>query len=195
VWWFGESLGGILTGSTPLMGLPGAVVLYGLIAVLLWPTEPANERPMTSPAMSGPLGATVPRVLWLALWGSFTYFLLLPANRAPSQIGQGLTFTDGQPGWVTDFMDDVARLAGGHGTEISIVLATLCALVAIGVFVRRITRASLVVAGALGCLFWISEGFGGILTGHGTDPNSGPLLVLLAACYWPRPQSDALERT
>src|SRR5260370_25974330 len=27
-WWFGESLGGTLTGSPPLTGVPGALVLY-----------------------------------------------------------------------------------------------------------------------------------------------------------------------
>ena len=27
--------------------------------------------------------------------------------------------------------------------------------------------------------------FGGILTGQGTDPNTGPLLILLAAAFWP----------
>jgi hypothetical protein len=32
---------------------------------------------------------------------------------------------------------------------------------------------------------WIAEGLGGILTGGGTDPNSGPLLALLALAYWP----------
>jgi hypothetical protein len=33
---------------------------------------------------------------------------------------------------------------------------------------------------------WVAgEDFGGILTGHATDPNSGLLLVLLAAVFWP----------
>jgi hypothetical protein len=31
----------------------------------------------------------------------------------------------------------------------------------------------------------VAEDFGGIFTGDGTDPNSGLLLVLLAAVYWP----------
>src|ERR1700760_3571331 len=39
VWWFGESFGGIFTGLSPLEGLPGAVVLYALISVLLWPSS------------------------------------------------------------------------------------------------------------------------------------------------------------
>ena len=33
---------------------------------------------------------------------------------------------------------------------------------------------------------WVlTENLGGILTGTGTDPNTGPLLILLAAAYWP----------
>jgi hypothetical protein len=31
----------------------------------------------------------------------------------------------------------------------------------------------------------VGENFGGMFTGSGTDPNSGPLLALLAVTYWP----------
>ena len=187
VWWFGESLGGILTGSTPLAGLPGGVVLYALIAVLLWPAPRAPARQPLSPARSGPLGGTVPNLLWLALWGSFAYYLLRPANRAPAAIGQVFSVTDGQPGWLTAVMNDLSRLAGQRGTEISIVLAVLCGLVAVGVLATATLRTALIMAAGLALLFWIAEGLGGIFTGQGTDPNTGPLLVLLAACFWPHP--------
>ena len=40
VWWFGEGLGGVLNGGAdPLSGGPGAVIIYALIAVLLWPAD------------------------------------------------------------------------------------------------------------------------------------------------------------
>ncbi len=40
VWWFGEGLGGVLNGGAdPLNGAPGAVILYALLAVLLWPAD------------------------------------------------------------------------------------------------------------------------------------------------------------
>src|SRR5215471_1907770 len=55
IWWFGESLGGILTGTSPLAGLPGAVVLYALIAIVLWPNGSAAHEP-TSAAAAGALG-------------------------------------------------------------------------------------------------------------------------------------------
>jgi hypothetical protein len=35
-------------------------------------------------------------------------------------------------------------------------------------------------------VIWVfGEAFGGIMAGGATDPNSGPLLVLLALTYWP----------
>src|SRR5215469_14183572 len=38
VWWFGEGFDGVLTGTAnPVSGAPGAVLLYALLAVLLWP--------------------------------------------------------------------------------------------------------------------------------------------------------------
>jgi hypothetical protein len=184
VWWFGESLGGILTGSSPLAGFPGAVVLYALIAILLWPARSFAHQP-TSAAAAGPLGATGANFLWLALWGGFAHYLLLPANRASDAITHVLSAADGQPKWVAATMTMFAHAAEHRGTQISVVLAAVCAGVALGIFGRRARRPVLVVAAGLGLLFWIAEGFGGIFTGQGTDPNTGPLLILLAACYWP----------
>src|SRR5690348_13976486 len=38
VWWLGEGLGGLLTGTaSPVNGAPGAALLYAITAVLLWP--------------------------------------------------------------------------------------------------------------------------------------------------------------
>src|ERR1700751_3265242 len=40
VWGFGEGLGGGLSGGAdPLNGAPGAVIIYALLAVLLWPAD------------------------------------------------------------------------------------------------------------------------------------------------------------
>ena len=193
VWWFGESLGGIFTGASPLAGFPGAVVLYALIAVLLWPAaqkpdgQALARKPasLASPATSGLPGGRWANALWLVLWGSFAYFLLLPDNRAPDAIAQILSTTDGQPAWIVSLMDGMSSLVGERGTEISVVLAVACGLVAVGVLVRPAIKPALAVSILLGLFFWIAEGAGGIFTGQGTDPNTGLLLILLAACYWP----------
>ena len=194
VWWFGESLGGILTGSTPLAGVPGAVFLYALIAVLLWPTARPPSGRRTSVATASPVGARAAKLAWLALWGSFAYYLLLPANRAPDAISAQLANADGQPGWITAVMNGLSRAADHRGFAISLVLAILCAGVASAVLTRSLLRPALVLAISLGLLFWIAEGFGGVFTGRGTDPNSGLLLILLAACYWPRQAHEGLQR-
>jgi hypothetical protein len=51
---------------------------------------------------------------------------------------------------------------------------------------------------ALGLLWLIGQSLGGLTTGEATDPNIGPLLVLLAAALWPRtalpPASDRPPR-
>jgi hypothetical protein len=194
VWWFGESLGGIFTGASPLAGFPGAVVLYALIAVLLWPagrtpdgqTQACKPISPASPATSGPLGGRWARLLWLVLWGSFAYSLLLPDNRAPDAIAQIFSTTDGQPAWMVSLMNGMSSLAAQRGTEISVVLATACALVAVGALVKPASKSALAMAVVLALFFWLAEGLGGIFTGEGTDPNTGLLLILLAVCYWPR---------
>jgi len=110
VWWFGESLGGILTGTSPLAGLPGAVVLYALIAIVLWPPRSGTHEP-TSAAAAGTIGNSSANFLWLALWGCFAHYLLLPANRAPDAITHIFSAADGQPRWVAATMALFAQAA------------------------------------------------------------------------------------
>jgi hypothetical protein len=186
VWWLGEGLGGILAGGSPLMGVPGAVILYALIALLVWPGRDDPQTARLAPALRGPLGPVIPRLAWLTLWACFGWYLLLPGNRAPggvSRIFSGAAASD--PGWLKPAASSLAGLTAGHGLAVSIMLYVLCGLTALGIFSARTTRPALVLAGLLGLVFWVAEGFGGLSTGRATDPNSGPLLILLAACFWP----------
>ncbi|MGH9077052.1 MAG: hypothetical protein ACRDY0_06310 [Acidimicrobiales bacterium] len=183
VWWFGEGLGGVLGGASPLSGAPGAVVLYVLVAVLAWP---GGREAGGSVATSGPLGRVVPCLAWAGLWESFTYLLLLPANRAPGALSAMLAGeAAGEPGWVASLDHDLARLLAGHGATVSAVLALACALVAVSVLSPVLVRPGLVAAGVVAAAIWVGEDFGTIFTGSGTDPNSGPILALLAATFWP----------
>jgi len=193
VWWFGEGLGGIFTGASPLAGEPGGVLLYALIALLLYPARETDRSDLASPATSWPLGHVGAKLVWLTIWLNFSYFLLLPDNRSADAIAQAFSVTDGQPGWITALMDRAAALANGRGLEISIALAALCAFAAAGVLHPRLMKPALVVAGVLSLVLWTAEGFGGALTGQGTDPNTGPLLLLLAACYWPRRRVTVIQ--
>jgi hypothetical protein len=91
----------------------------------------------------------------------------------------------GEPGWVRAMNRGVASVLASHGTEVSIILALACVVAATAVLHPALRRPGLVVAAAFGIAMWVAEDFGLILTGTGTDPNTGPLLVLLAATFWP----------
>jgi hypothetical protein len=187
VWWFGEGLGGVLNGGADLVnGAPGAVILYALLAVLLWPADrPGKPAPFIA---ARAVGAQVARALWLVLWLSFAYFSLLPANRAPQAIsGMIARMNSGEPGWLAAILRGAASLVAGQGLAASIVLSVACALVAVGVYLpRRAAAAALVLAIVMAVVIWVAaEALGGILASGGTDPNSGPPLVLLALAYWP----------
>ena len=189
IWWLGEGLGGALAGPvSALMGLPGAAIIYALIAVLLWP-RPAFSAAESrqSVADSSPLGTLWGRVVWVLLWASFVGETLRAANRSPSALhGMVTGMEDGEPGWIKAIDRWGGSLLAGRGTQFSIVLAVLFAVIAICVFVPQLTRPALIAAIILAGLIWVfGEDFGEIATGDATDPNSGPLLALLALCYWP----------
>jgi len=79
VWWIGEGFGGVFSGqANPVTGAPGAVILYGLLAVLLWPADrPGPEAPFVA---GWAVGTTLAKSLWLVLWGSLSYFAVLGAT-------------------------------------------------------------------------------------------------------------------
>jgi len=67
------------------------------------------------------------------------------------------------------------------------VLAVALVVIAVGVYLPRpAARATVVLAIVVAAVIWVfGEAFGAILAGGATDPNSGLLLILLAAAYWP----------
>jgi len=187
VWWFGEGLGGVLNGSAdPVNGAPGAVIIYALLAVLLWPAD-RGGRPAPFAAARA-VGAPIARALWVVLWLSLAYFALLPANRAPQALnGMIAGMESGEPGWLAALDRGAASLVAHQGLAASIVLAVALVIVAAGVFLPPpAARATLVLAIVVAAVIWVfGEALGAILAGGATDPNSGPLLALLALAYWP----------
>jgi hypothetical protein len=80
VWWIGEGLGGLFTGTaSPLTGAPGAALLYVLAGLIAWP-QPCRETGRT--AAGGALGERGARTAWASLWLGSATLWLLPANRA-----------------------------------------------------------------------------------------------------------------
>ena len=124
---------------------------------------------------------------WLALWASFAYLILQPAVRAPRGLHDALAASAaGEPGWLAALDRGAAAAAGSHGLLISAVLAGVFAVIAAGIFFPATVRPVLVLAGVFGLASWVvGQNFGTIPAGMATDPNTGPLLILLAAACWP----------
>jgi hypothetical protein len=186
VWWFGEGLGGVLSGgASPLNGAPGAVILYALLALLLWPADREVPAPFVA---ARAVGAHVARALWAVLWLSLAYFALTPDNRAPQGVnGMVAGLESGEPAWLQDLQKSAASLVANQGLATSVVLAVALALIGVGIYLpARIAKATLVLAVVVAAFIWVfTQALGGILAGGATDVNSGPLLALLALAYWP----------
>jgi hypothetical protein len=187
VWWFGEGLGMVLTsGASPVNGAPGAVIIYALLAVLLWPADRAGKPAPFTAARA--VGTPVARALWLVLWLSLAYFAMLPGNRAPQALnGMIAGMASGEPGWLAALDRGAASLVAHQGLAASVVLAIALVTIAVGTYLRPpAAKATLVLAIVVAAVIWVvGEAFGTILTGGGTDPNSGLLLILLSLTYWP----------
>jgi len=189
VWWVGEGFGGVLSGAAdPINGAPGAVILYALVAVLLWPTDRPGPRPSFVAARA--VGPAVAKALWSVLWGSLALFALLGANRSARGlhdliIGQ----TDGEPSWVVWIDRTSSSLVDHHGLGYSVLLAVVLVAVALGVYLPPAwANAAVVLSIVVGLLFWVvGQDFGELFTNGATDVNSGPLLILLGVAYWTTP--------
>ncbi len=204
VWWFGEGFGGLLTGTaTPLTGAPGAVVLYALVGMLVWPrgqtASPIREEadaglvgPASSALAQGPLGVGGALAVWSGFWFLSAGLWLLPANRAVDAASTAIRgMAVGQPGWYGHFLSAVANGLSGHGVLVAWLLALVSLVIGLGPVVTRRPIWFLVAGAALQLAFWITGmALGGILTGTATDPNIGPLVVLLAVGMLPTVASD-----
>jgi hypothetical protein len=193
VWWLGEGLGMVLTGTaSPVNGAPGAVILYALLAVLLWPAA----RDHASPFVAGrAVGTQIARLLWVVLWGSLACLALQPAVRAPQALSATVSaMASGQPRWLAAADSGLGRLLSHQGLAASIILAAVLVVIAAGVYLPRpAVRAVLLLAMIAALGIWVAQGLGGMFSGSGTDPDTGPLLLLLAAAYWPARQSAVVS--
>jgi len=197
VWWVGEGFGMLLTGTAnPLTGAPGAVVLYAAIGLMIWPTggqapdEDPGEPPTglgSSAAGAGLLGAIGLGTVWAAYWLGSAVLWLLPANRQAGSVHDTVSsMAAGQPSWYVTFLNHVASGLAGHGTQIGWVAAALSIAIGLGPLLARRATPFLLAGAALSVAYWvIGQALGGVLTGMGTDPNAGPLVVLLAAALLP----------
>jgi hypothetical protein len=185
VWSIGESFGGVLApGANPLMGTPGAVLLYAVIAVLVWPRATTSSQDDASPAPR----FHPARLIWAAVWALFAGEMLAGSVRSGAADSSMLSGMAGsEPGWLASLDRATAGLFARDGLALAVTLSVLFLVVAAGALIPRLCRPTLVLAGVLSVGIWvIGENLGGLFTGQATDVNTGPLLVLLAAMLWSR---------
>ena len=186
VWIVGEGIGGIASGGTLLTGAPGAALLYVVIAVLAWPTRHArgDERPsrLVIPA-------------WCALWLTGAGLQLVAGNNAASSFTKMLREAQSiSPAWIAMIDHQLVRLRLPSWSP-ALVIA-LFVLVAIWTLVPGWTRDASVGIGVIIALtgWLLFQGLGDLTSGQATDPNSGPLIVLLAVAVVGATNDRKIER-
>jgi hypothetical protein len=204
VWIFGEGLGLILTGSaSALTGAPGSVFIYGTIGLMAWPRAPRQEGDenadieqvtgvASSAAGRGLGGAVTPLVVWSGFWSLAAVLFLLPDNRTQSSVSSAIVgMASGEPQGYSHFLNTFGNHFGSVGSETTWVLAAVSLVVGLGpLLVRRITP-FLLLGAVFSIFFWVSgQGLGGVLTGSGTDPNTAPLIIVLALAMVPAALAD-----
>ncbi|MGH2892022.1 MAG: hypothetical protein ACRDPM_01965, partial [Solirubrobacteraceae bacterium] len=172
VWWFGEAFGMLFMNmASPLTGAPGAVLLYALVGLMVWP----GGRP------GGLLGVRGTRIAWAALWLVMAWLWLLAANSSASATHDAIDAAPSGMSWLSTVQYWFADRAQGHGELIAVVLALVSAVIAVGVASGWQVKPMLATAIVLNLAYWVlGQGFGGIFAGGATDPNAGLPFVLLA---------------
>jgi hypothetical protein len=208
VWILGEGLGMLFTGTaTALTGAPGSVLMYALLGLMAWPRRQrahADESPearaddhgdgvelvgvASSAAGHGIGGVITPLAVWSGFWLLAAVLFLLPDNRTQTSISSAITgMAPGSPAGYAHFLTSVGNSLASTGTLTAWILAIVSVVIGLGPLVVRRPGPILFAGGLVAAALWITgQGWlGGVFSGSGTDPNTGPLVVLLALAMVP----------
>lgn len=182
VWVFGEGTSGVLTGFTGsaslLVGAPGSVFLYMLIAVFYlgpdtwWDLRARFCLPRDTLAIVFLYGSLA-QVATPAFWGPQGIPVLLAeqASMAPS--------------WMIPSMNTGVQLTTHLPALWNAGISAAMLGIAVLLFGRRPRLAGFVLLGiTLPVIWYWGQAFGGIFDGMGTDPNTPPLFAILAIPAW-----------
>lgn len=188
VWYGGEGMSMLLTGQAGVLtGAPGAVLLYPLLGLLIYPRTEETEN--------GLIRRSTFRWFLAGFWFLAALLQLQPYWWGSGQISQTLSGLVGMGGLNGFLVDPIlqglssATATAEIPTNIVLIVVFLGLGVALSIIkeehVRPVLIASIVVSLVI---WWGSEAFGMIFTGMATDFNSGLLLVIMALACWPRVQ-------
>ena len=204
VWYIGEGFGGLASGHTLLlMGAPGAALIYVLLAL-----GTMNRRPSSKPH-NDKRPAYCLLIVWIVLWTMGSIYQLLPGQNTVGDVSHMISANAGSaPSWMASLDNGVAHKLNSFGTATAsmdgmmsmtsdqmaampthqvsglwflLLLSTVQLIIGLAVIIPGFIRRSAVVLGcALALTYWIvGQSMGSYFSGLATDPNSGPLFVLL----------------
>jgi hypothetical protein len=196
VWYGGEGMSILLTGTgSVLSGAPGAVLLYPLLGLAVYPRKRSKASSNDAAAKTRDDGLLSRRVLRWVLVGFWFFAALLqlqPNWWQPGQISGTIGAMVGQGGLNSVLVDPVLTQVSNATANIeiplNIALIVVFLAIGIGLVVARDKqlRPFLIASIIMSVVIWYcSEAFGMILTGMATDFNSGLLLVVMALAVWP----------
>ena len=176
VWYLGEGLGGLFGGGASLLtGAPGAAVLYAVLALTVAPRQGEDaeaQRPARWAA-----------VAWAVLWLGGAVLQVVPGSDTNASISMSLAMNaSGAPAWFAALDNRLSALVPYTGVSIVADLVVLQAFAGFAALTaRRRTRLAAVTVGiGLALAYWVAgQGIGQFWSGISTDPNAGPLIVLL----------------
>ncbi|SDW71514.1 hypothetical protein SAMN04489725_11213 [Alicyclobacillus hesperidum] len=169
VWVFGEGVGQIFTGQTLLLsGAPGAVFIYALIGISIWPTDDGYSRQWRAGSIR------FAQISLAILMIAGFVMQLQPSFLTPT----GLTQMIATP-WL-------AGAIGKAGAIVSVVLGLIELTLGSMLLFKYRTRLAASLSIILSILFWwFGQSFGQIFEPLATDFNSGLLMALLGVCASP----------
>jgi cytochrome oxidase Cu insertion factor (SCO1/SenC/PrrC family) len=188
VWVGGEGMGGILiSGTTELMGAPGAVLVYVAAAGLLlapiriWETGQVYRWIRMGVGGLLLLGALLQAIPWEGFWtGSGLSAMFLAMASVP------------QPGFFSGPVLAAAHFAQSDPILLNSLFIAVMAVLGAGLISgrapRRWTVATLV---WLGVSWWIGQDFGALGSRTATDPNLSPLVAVMLICAWIGTRAEA----
>lgn len=178
VWIFGEGVGQILTGQSLLLnGAPGAVLIYGLLGIAIWPKNTGDSRQWSH------RGIRFSQVS-LAILLAFGFVMhLQPTYLTPNGLSQVIAVP-----WLS-------KTVVHDGAVVSAVLGLIELGLAMMLLFKFRLRAAVWGSIVLFVLFWwAGQSFGQIIDPLATDFNSGLLMVLLAVCSNPELVKGHIQR-
>lgn len=173
VWYLGEGLGGLSGGHTAMVsGAPGSALLYAVLGAASWPSAGRSDLPMRRWVVGA----------WAMLWLGDVALMALPSQSSAGDLaGPPLALAHSAPPWLATADEALAHGILRAGSGLVAALTAMEGLIGLAGLLRGWPRR---LAGALGIglalAYWVfGQGLGQIYTGQATDPNTGPMVVLL----------------